>query len=290
MDNPNSQSIGRRKLLKAPSVEHELRAKYTPQKISALKQEALNKGADEVALNDVDDSDDPREAIIALLLSLHEPTQEEPTQEEPDAAMERERLIAELTPKKMSVLKRQAMKQGAAQDKLDEIDDAEDPREAVIALLIGLWGTAHGVQDHAESKREVDATLRSELSVLKNSELKRRAAASGVNKAELSEVDDEEQPRDALIELIITAEAHRSTTDPSTQNVNAEAEAKLRSELSGLKRSALRRRALAVGVSEDDLEDAEDSDVPKQAVMDLIVLSSSASQSNAIGASEVAAE
>ena len=42
-------------------------------------------------------------------------------------------------------------------------------------------------------------------------------------------------------------------------------------ELSGLKASALRKRVLAAGCSEEEMEEAEDAEDPQQAMIDLVV-------------------
>lgn len=57
----------------------------------------------------------------------------------------------------------------------------------------------------------------------------------------------------------------------------------MRSELRGLKRSGLRKRAVEANVSVDALDEAEDSDTPKDAVIDLIVLSLAAAAAGVSG-------
>ena len=63
------------------------------------------------------------------------------------------------------------------------------------------------------------------------------------------------------------------------------AAADLRAELAALKPSALRRRALAVGVGAAALEDAEDAAAPRPAVVALIVAAEGGRAAGARGAS-----
>ena len=99
-----------------------------------------------------------------------------------------------------------------------------------------------------------------ELSTLKLSVLKSRARAVGISDEQLDEVDDAENTKEALIQLIREAE-NNSTND----------EEALRAELSGLKLSALKGRAREMGISDQQLDEADDSDNVKEAVVSLVI-------------------
>ena len=100
----------------------------------------------------------------------------------------------------------------------------------------------------------------SELELMKPSALKRRARAAGCAEAEIEEADDADDPKAAMIALILSHEA----SGQETSDV-------LRRELQGLKPSALKRRARADGATEQEVEEADDAQDPKAAMVELIV-------------------
>ena len=99
--------------------------------------------------------------------------------------------------------------------------------------------------------------MEAQLKAMKLGALSKRALASGATAEELEAAQDEDEPKAAVIALIL-----RYEVDPSEA---------LRGELSKLKLGALSRRAVAVGVNVDALEAAQDEDAPKSAVIELIV-------------------
>ena len=103
------------------------------------------------------------------------------------------------------------------------------------------------------------ASLAEELGALKPTQLRRRAKAAGVPEETMEEAEDGDSPKATLIELIIATGAP------------------LQAELAALKPTQLRKRAkaslssLEAGASAEAIEEAEDSDSPKEALISLIV-------------------
>eukprot|EP01051_Picozoa_sp_SAG22_P008360 SAG22_NODE_633_length_8375_cov_10.556549_1_plen_1959_part_10 len=122
-----------------------------------------------------------------------------------------------------------------------------------------------------------DLAQRENLRGLKPSQLKKRAKAAGVTEDALEEADDADSPKEALINLIFEAE---KPADDSA----------LREELNSLKPSKLKKRAKAAGVTEDALEEADDAESPKDALIDLIVASELAPQLEAQSDKPIPAE
>ena len=98
--------------------------------------------------------------------------------------------------------------------------------------------------------------LEEELRGMKLGALSKRARQAGVTAEQLEDAQDEDEPKTAVINLILAKE------DPTIA---------IRTELRKLKLGALSRRAREAGVGPDDIEDAQDADVPKEAVIELII-------------------
>jgi hypothetical protein len=102
-----------------------------------------------------------------------------------------------------------------------------------------------------------DAPLALELQGMKGSLLRKRAISSGVSEAELEETDDADDTKAALIKLILA----RELADADTA----------RAELLAMKTSLLRKKAIAMGVSPEAIEAADDAADLKAALADLIL-------------------
>ena len=92
---------------------------------------------------------------------------------------------------------------------------------------------------------------------MKGSLLRKRAISSGVSEAELEETDDADDTKAALIKLILA----RELADADTA----------RAELLAMKTSLLRKKAIAMGVTPEAIEDADDAADLKAALADLIL-------------------
>lgn len=99
------------------------------------------------------------------------------------------------------------------------------------------------------------------LSMLKASELRRRAEDAGASNEALDEALDADQPTTALASLVLDLEG----------GSRAREEERIRRELEGLRPSQLRRKALEVGLPEEQIDDAQDSDNPTAVLVTLIL-------------------
>jgi hypothetical protein len=108
----------------------ELRAELSTLKLKALKKWARDDGVSTELLEDADDADDIRAAVIQLIL--------EPTIKGGSGSVHQARaaLETELADVKLKALKKRARASGVSQDSLDDADDADDIRGAVVALII----------------------------------------------------------------------------------------------------------------------------------------------------------
>ena len=126
-----------------------------------------------------------------------------------------------------------------------------------------------------ESRHQESAAtkqLRAELSVLRISELRKRAAAAGIDEEVLEEAEDSHHPKTAIVAMLVDAFAAAQTSAPVEADAQAvEERERLEAELSALKPSALRKRAMSASVDMGAFEEAEDSDSPKTAIVALIV-------------------
>jgi hypothetical protein len=86
--------------------------------------------------------------------------------------------------------------------------------------------------------------------------LEKCARENGVTTEQLDDADEQ-----AVYELILEAAS------------GVDAGAALRAELAEMKMGALKKRAREAGVTPEQLDDADDADDPKEAVMELIVRS-----------------
>eukprot|EP01047_Picozoa_sp_COSAG01_P073113 COSAG01_NODE_11820_length_1853_cov_2.289624_1_plen_455_part_01 len=157
------------------------------------------------------------------------------------------RSAAALGALKVSALRKLAIGAGAPESDLEAADDADDTKAALIALILAATPTA-------------EVQLRRELGALPKSALRKRAVAEGACGAALDEADDADDTKAALIELIIAL-------SPDGDRVSAR-----REELAALKKSALRKRAVAAGVAGVALEQADDADDSKAALIELLLL------------------
>jgi hypothetical protein len=115
-----------------------------------------------------------------------------------------------------------------------------------------------------DQKSAALSKLRAELDGLRPLALQKRATSDGVSEADLEGALESADPKAALIELLLKQHASAASADDAAQQA-------LRSELDGLKLMALQKRAAGAGVSDDDVEDAMETDDPKQAVIDLLL-------------------
>jgi hypothetical protein len=262
------------------ALREELKA---PRKMSELKKRAAAEGVGREALDAADDADEPRAAVVELIVAAAAAAASLAAGTEAGANT---KAVAELRVElqglaKLSELKKRALADGAGQDEIDEADDAADPRSALVELIVAAADTALRNDVGKDAEADTAAELRSELGGLnKLSQLKKRAVAEGVSQDEIEEAIDADEPRVALVELIVAAAAVSVGGIDAVDDAAAKAkafEAELRSELGGLKKlSQLKKRAVAEGVSQDEIEEAIDADEPRVALVELIVAAAAA--------------
>ena len=93
--------------------------------------------------------------------------------------------------------------------------------------------------------------------------------AAGASEENLDDVDDADSPAEAAIALLLELEAAAAAA--SAQQRSAEAKKQLHQELVGMRVSELRRRAVAAGMTSDQLDAADDSETPKAAFMEFLM-------------------
>eukprot|EP01043_Picozoa_sp_COSAG02_P010820 COSAG02_NODE_390_length_23244_cov_35.504558_1_plen_949_part_00 len=104
---------------------------------------------------------------------------------------------------RLSELQQRATTAGMQQHELDDVDDSENPKQVTLDRLVS-----------AEPVSAVPLRDRGthELQSLKLSELKKRASAAGATSEDINSVDDNEDPRQAAIQLIRALQAHDSVS------------------------------------------------------------------------------
>jgi hypothetical protein len=98
---------------------------------------------------------------------------------------------------RLSELKQRAVAVGLAEETVDGVDNADDPKDALIATLLALPASAVA---GAGARRQ-------ELELLKLSALKRLAVAAGTPRELVGGVDDVDDPKQAAIAIVLDAEA-----------------------------------------------------------------------------------
>ena len=163
---------------------------------------------------------------------------------------------ADLASLKLSALKRRCRGAGADPAAVEDLDEANDPKASAIALIRRLQAAA----DEATASQNPHDDLRGELAGLTLKALKARARDDGAVDGQLDDVDDADDPKAFVIELIV-----------SLQPASGPSETELRAELEKLKLKALKARAREVGVAAEAVDDFDDADDAKVAAIDAIV-------------------
>jgi hypothetical protein len=164
---------------------------------------------------------------------------------------------------------------GYAGDVIDEAMDEDDPKTELIEMLLDVIEEGRGrklEEGAALDVGEVDnplAALREELEQLKLTKLKDRALAAGAIAVEIQDAEDSDAPREALIQLDFDLRNENEGAALDVGEVDNPLAA-LREELEQLKLTKLKDRALAAGAIAEEIQDAEDSDAPREALLQLV--------------------
>ena len=106
--------------------------------------------------------------------------------------------VEDLMALKFSEIRRQTVAAGFDEAKIVEADDSPDPKSAMAALLL----TAERAARHDSSADQEFAT---KLQLLKMSELRQKASSMGVDEAAVDEASDAEDPKQAVVALLVDA-------------------------------------------------------------------------------------
>ena len=137
---------------------------------------------------------------------------------------------------------------------------------SALSREIGSRGRADAVvADESEPPQAPDESdqataLRTELQQLRPSVLKKRAKAAGATEEEIEAAEDADDAKAATVALVVSYE--QAAEDPAVA---------LREELAGLKPSVLKKRARAAGATEEQIEEADDAEDPRAAMVALVL-------------------
>ena len=231
------------------SSDTALRRELEGLKLKELRKRARDADVDSSQLEDAADDDDPKSAVIELLLISLKSTA---VDQDGEAALQ-----TELEGLRLKELRGRAKAAGIDSSLLEDAADDDDPKSAVIQLIIGLHKNAGSLSPLAEG----EAGIIDHLSNGNASEIGSRGRAGAAVPAESTTVGLE--------------------PEPWTDDGNSETEAALVEELRGLKLLTLRARGLDASIASDIVDDATDSDDPKSALIALLVMHAGASAGSA---------
>eukprot|EP01043_Picozoa_sp_COSAG02_P044976 COSAG02_NODE_4067_length_5836_cov_18.100924_7_plen_265_part_01 len=175
-------------------------------------------------------------------------------------------LAAELRSLKLSQLLSRAMSTvSLSEDQIQQAQDSEEPRTALVDLLLEAQNTA---------SRSAEQRLRDELRGLRLTALSKRAGVSRLSDTAIADAIDSEDPKGALIDLVVQAELLTPLMDglnsaelmalPAPSNEPIEYDGVEVELLQSLSLKDLRKRAKAEGMSATELEEAMDADDPDE--------------------------
>jgi len=109
-------------------------------------------------------------------------------------------LRKELQDLRLKELRKRAKDDGVPEDELDDAVDSDDPKTAVIAVLLA----------HASAASKETQELRSQLEGLRLKDLRKRTKQANLDQDEVDDATDSDNPRAALVELLVR---HAAATD-----------------------------------------------------------------------------
>lgn len=163
-----------------------LRAELSQMKMSKLIKRAAAVGVGADALEAAEDEEDDRSAVIQLILQ----TELNASGEFASDATRGDSLQSELVRLRLKELRTRAKSEGVDADLLEDAMDQDDPKAAVIQLLL-------------DSRAATEGT-RHELASMRLTELRARAKEAGHSAEDLEEAIDSDEPKAAVIELLLS--------------------------------------------------------------------------------------
>ena len=162
----------------------------------ALHQRATAEGCDASDVDDAMDSDDPKAALIELLVKCSSGG---------GAGESDEQLRAELQGMRVMALHKRALSDGADETAVDGAMDSDDPKAELVTLILAQHAGADPQAAEAAAKAKALETLRAELQPLRVMELYKRAVSAGVDAAQAEDAMDVDDPKAELIALLLDA-------------------------------------------------------------------------------------
>ena len=107
-------------------VDEGLRAELGALRLSELRKRARESGVEEEVLEDATDADEPKQAVIAILL-------ERSRSRGPDA---RDALAQELAGLRLKELRQRAREQDVSPEEMEAAADSDEPKAAMVELLL----------------------------------------------------------------------------------------------------------------------------------------------------------
>lgn len=169
-------------------------------------------------------------------------------------------LEAELQHLKLPALRERAAAAGVSAETIEEARDSDEPKPTLIKLIVDADNAAKLA---AAREGAAQRARTAELAHLKLPDLRKRAAAAGATEDDIEDARDSDNPKEALMELILAQQEKSAATT---------------AEFEGLTLKELRQRAIEAGVDADDIEDARDADEPKEAMIALLLAKAAAAQ------------
>ena len=257
-----------------------LRAELTPLKLSALKKVAVAQGVSADAIEQLDDSDNPKQAAISLL--LHEKEKEllataQSAAGEVVVDAELQKVREELTPMKMRALRQKAIEEHGIEKSVvaDLMDDSDDPKADLLALLLDAKRSELcAAATEAQTAQSFAADLEMQLKAMAIKKLRAKAKELGATSDQLDDAAENEDQKSVLVSLLMelrpTEEAEEAEPEPELEPQPAADVAELRLVLATLTVKELRAKAKAGGTSSEQLDDAAESEDQKSVLVALV--------------------
>ena len=286
--------LDRARLSSSAADDGALRAELATLKLAPLQRRAISDGVDAAKVEDAVDGDNPKQALTELILNakllmLAKADDAACARAEHEAAHAKmlAEMEGELNSLKLSALQKRAAAEGVDVLRIEECLDTDSPKASLVPLILACHPLTGQLADggakaddaacaraeHEAAHAKMLAEMEGELNSLKLSALQKRAAAEGVDVLRIEECLDTDSPKASLVPLILAC--HPLTgqlADGGATEISAPAaETSIRAELLELPLSVLRKRARSLGVTDDEIETAEDTNEPVAALADLAI-------------------